>query len=185
MIDDQKGIQKDKKPYIIFQCAKCRQYMYVKPAQKSKKCLRCGKMHSLQAIKECHQVDIVYGMSNALNRVKSLQNDFALKYIKAAPALQAQYQFSPIKKNNEANTVKKTAAQEKTKEEVVRILIMDLSHQYKEFPSYMLSMVAQEHNIDQKTLDGIIRHFIREKELIATNSGYLKVNNAIEKDLHP
>lgn len=42
--------KKDETPYLVFACRKCRQYTYVKTTQKSKKCARCRRTHTVSDI---------------------------------------------------------------------------------------------------------------------------------------
>ncbi|MHA2220106.1 MAG: DUF1922 domain-containing protein, partial [Candidatus Hodarchaeales archaeon] len=42
--------KKDETPYLIFACYKCKQFLYAKTTQKTRKCLRCGRMHKIEKI---------------------------------------------------------------------------------------------------------------------------------------
>ncbi|MHA1292432.1 MAG: hypothetical protein ACTSQJ_07175, partial [Promethearchaeota archaeon] len=56
--------KRDKTPYLIFNCNKCKQYLYVKTIKKKKKCLRCGFVHKVKNIK--YSKNIVYGLTSAV-----------------------------------------------------------------------------------------------------------------------
>ncbi len=74
---EEAGFKKDETPYIIFPCSKCKQYMYVKTTQKTKRCLRCGRSHKVVSINDSGE--IVEGITEAVNTVKQKQAEFAIK----------------------------------------------------------------------------------------------------------
>jgi hypothetical protein len=179
MIDKHNRIKKDKKPYIIFKCPNCEQYMYVKPSQKSKKCLRCEKTYSVEKIKIHFKVEIVKGMSNAVERVKDLQNQFAIKNLKEKPKLKSQNTFfTPTNINSTHIRNKKTieTMQKNTLERQFTELLEVLSEQFNEFPKYMIELMAKEYDIEQKDLEILIRTFLKNGKLEMINNKYFKIN---------
>ena len=77
------GFKKDENPYIVFPCSKCKQYMYVKTTQKTKRCLRCGRYHKVVTILSTGE--IAKGMTNAVNMVKQKQREFSRKEVGEIP----------------------------------------------------------------------------------------------------
>ena len=84
---EEAGWKKDEKPYLIFTCSKCKQYLYVKTLQKTKKCLRCGRQHKVSSI--INSGEIVKGITKAVEMVKTLQNELVIKEIGNTPELRA------------------------------------------------------------------------------------------------
>ena len=79
--------KKDENPYLIFECTKCKQFMYVKTTQKGKKCLRCGRTHTVSKI--INSGEIVNGMTTAVEEVKKKQNEFGISALGHTPELRA------------------------------------------------------------------------------------------------
>jgi len=63
--------------------SKCKQYLYVKTSQKAKRCLRCGQYHKISSI--INSGEIVKGLSEAVDAVKTRQNELAIKELGNVP----------------------------------------------------------------------------------------------------
>ncbi len=177
MIEEHNSIKKDSKPYIIFKCSKCKQYMYVKPTQKTKKCLRCGRTHTIQKIKRFNEIEIVEGMSAAVQRVKELQNQYAIEKLQGVLNLKGEDSFSIVvhKKKVYLNEFE-TICMNKSLEKRFIDLLQDLSKKYSQFPRYMIELVAEEYNIEKKEIELLIRQFLDQKKLISLNNNYFTIN---------
>jgi len=177
MIEQEDGIKKDIKPYIIFRCSKCQQYMYVKPTQKGKKCLRCGRMHSVDKIKKSYKVEVVEGMSAAAERVKDLQNNYAIEEFQEAPLLRGEDGFSIAseKRRVKIRTIKKEEEND-TLENRFTSLLQDISKDYKQFPKYMIELLAENYHIEKKELKMVIQQFLNDKKLIKSSNNYFIKN---------
>ena len=90
------GWKKDDKLYIIFPCDKCKQYIYVKESQKTKKCLRCGHSHQVNTIK--NYGEYVKGMTKAVERVIKKQEEMAIKRFGIIPEFRSSNDFLLSKK---------------------------------------------------------------------------------------
>ena len=71
------SLKRNDPKYIVFSCINCGQYMYVKKKQKSKKCLRCGRSNEVNSVEDFGEM--VNEMTNAVEKLKQKQNEFALK----------------------------------------------------------------------------------------------------------
>ncbi|TFF94895.1 MAG: DUF1922 domain-containing protein [Promethearchaeota archaeon] len=163
MEDDETGITKDEKPYLIFRCSKCEQYMYVKPTQKQKKCLRCGRTHTVAKL---DVVDEVKGMTTAVNRVKELQNTLG-----GEPNLSGSGEFSVALSNAGVNKIK-NIMNESELEIQFYDLLHNLAQQYTKFPYYMIELMAQESQFDLNEVQLFLRKFIKEGVLRQLDHNY-------------
>lgn len=147
------GIVKDEKPYWIFRCNKCEQYMYVKPTQKRKKCLRCGRTHTVAKL---DIVDEVKGMTTAVNRVKELQNMFVKD-----PMLSGKNEFSAA---SSQIIGKKASPQKNESNQQTQFydLLHDLAENYPQFPYYMIELMAQERGIDSNEIQLLLRNLVKK-----------------------
>lgn len=150
--EDEIGIVKDEKVYWIFKCSKCEQYMYVRPTQKRKKCLRCGKTHTVDKL---DLVDDVKGMTAAVKRVKELQN----KLVKD-PTLSGTNEFSFASAHKKS---KKPILQMNESEQETQFygLLQNLAEKYTKFPYYLIELIAQEYKIDSTEMRLFIRKFVK------------------------
>ena len=147
------AIKKDETPYVIFACKKCQQYCYVKTVQKTKKCLRCGRMHQVQDILK--NGDTVSGMTEAVNGVKRKQNELVIPEFRSGSdfVVAANNRVRPkssIKalrcKNQEIDYTSKFAE-----------MLLELSKLYKRFPNYLLDIMATDYGIPATELKTLIR----------------------------
>jgi len=77
------ALKKDQNPYLLFACSKCKQYLYVKTTQKTKKCLRCGRQHKVSSI--INSGEIVRGITKAVEMVQFRQNELAIIELGTTP----------------------------------------------------------------------------------------------------
>lgn len=147
--------KKDINPYVIFICTKCHQYLYAKTTQKTKKCLRCRKTYKVILI--LNNGERVYGISNAIKRVKELQNALG------ASQFSTENEFSICSKIKAKKDLSRAGDEY---ESLFIDLLKELSSKYKEFPFYMMELMAQECHIPPMELKILIRKFVKEKKLI-------------------
>lgn len=149
---EHKKWEKDSTPYLIFKCTKCQQYSYVKTAQKTKKCLRCGRTHQVKNILD--KGEIVYGMTEAVNNVKQLQNSLG------------EAQFSSEKEfilHSKTKVVSDKFISEENKDFTVLFqnLLSTLAAKYNKFPYYMIELLAPEYGIPASEIKILIRESIK------------------------
>jgi len=167
--------KKDENPYVVFKCAKCKQYIYVKTIQKTKKCLRCGR--SYQVNKILKEGEVLKGIVNAMNRVKQKQNDLALEETGANPDLRAINDFFVA--GNDTSIDRTSAASRKKGlkddyDQSFNQLLVRLSKLYHEFPEYLIKILGEEFEIPDSELKLLIRRFVNKKNLIPLNNNYYK-----------
>ncbi len=166
--------KRDETPYIIFPCKKCRQYMYAKITQKSKKCLRCGRSHIISRIRSIGEM--VKGMTNAVESVKQNQNKLSIKELGNEPEFRTSSDFkitnkiSPKKSVIHEFQVKDYERNEDDYLDSFKKMLLELSQSYKEFPLYIVELIAENYNIPDKELKILIRNFHKNKMLILKDS---------------
>ncbi len=170
---DIEGWRRDETNYIVFKCLKCRQYIYVKATQKTKKCLRCGRSHQVKKING----EIVKGMTAAVENVKKNQNELALKEIGAEPDLRTINDFSVVRKPNKSCSTNKVAPRIKKAEdydysEEFKEILIKLSRKYKRFPDYMVKMMAKEENIPDNMIEILLNQFKMKGLLVYLKNSY-------------
>lgn len=169
--------EKDNTPYLVFPCRKCKQFSYVKTSQKTKRCLRCGYSHFVKDI--IGGGEIVYGMTAAVEGVKKRQNEILLN--KAAKKLEFRSENDYILTLNgpkENLTISNNGNKELEFTNKFIDILIELSKSYKEFPRYLIEIMADNYAIPQPELSLLIRHF-REKGILTISSSkayYYKVN---------
>ena len=104
--------KKDDTPYLIFECAKCKQYQYVKTTQKGKKCLRCGRNHTVSNI--LNSGEVVNGMTAAVQMVKKRQDKFGKKELGHKPEFRAFGDFTVAVKKSRNSLVDNDESSEET-----------------------------------------------------------------------
>jgi hypothetical protein len=171
--------KRDETPYLIFRCSKCQQYSYVKTIQKTKKCLRCNRTYQVQNL--LGKGEIVKGMTSALERVKSLQNELARNKLGRNPYLVSENGFS-LPKNDCFTSISENP---NVNDEVIEMendfypvlleMLYELSVIYKKFPLYLIDIMAEEKCIPLSSLPTLIRKAIREKKLKKTNDLYIYI----------
>ena len=163
MEDDEVVIVKDEKPYFIFRCRKCEQYMYVKPTQKRKKCLRCGRTHIVNRLEV---VDEVKGMTSAVRRVKELQSTLG-----DGSTLSGASEFSVASSNARVKKTKDLMNESELDTQFYELL-QTLAEKYQKFPYYMIELMAQEYTISQNELRILLLSFLKKGILRQVDHSY-------------
>ena len=160
---EETAFKKDETPYLVFTCKKCRQYSYVKTAQKTKKCLRCGRTHQVKDILGLGE--IVYGMTAAVDTVKQNQTELATPEFRSeGNFVVATNRFptrTPVKKSKSKVLLDKEVDKNiynNFKEQFSEILLK-LSKLYVKFPKYMLEIMAENYGIPALELKLLIKNF--------------------------
>ena len=166
---EEAGWKKDEKPYLIFTCSKCKQYLYVKTLQKTKKCLRCGRQHKVSSI--INSGEIVKGMTKAVEMVKTLQNELAIKEIGNTPELRTadDYVVRSKKIDREYSEIFETHSIDENDDElekVFRKMIHEISESYDKFPFYVLEIMAENYAIPSSELRLLVKNSLKEGFLI-------------------
>lgn len=169
-MNDQKW-KRDNTPYLVFSCSKCQQFSYVKLTQKTKKCLRCGRIHKVNSIK-CDG-EIVSGITKALKLVKKKQGE-----LNGEPHFEVDTSFSIIKEpERRLNEIKKQHQIEQQnknlllskKEENYSIrfkqMLYELANMYATFPKYLIEIMAENYSIPTHRVSEFIRMMLREGDL--------------------
>jgi len=163
--------KKDETPYLVFPCSKCANFMYVKTIKKKKKCLRCGRSHTVNNISNTGEV--VKGMTNAVKMIKIKQNELAVKELGHHPDFQTTDGFqihqapskiinSTLEQNNDTLSRK------------FRDLLVELSLMHKKFPFYLIEIGADKYNIPASELKSLARTFLEQGSLIQTDNNSFK-----------
>jgi len=170
---DEIGWKRDETPYIVFPCKKCGQFMYVKEQKKTKKCLRCGQSYKILEVKESSE--IVYGMTTAVKIVKERQNDLALKELGTHPEFKSLNDFRITKNMKNITEVINKKNYENDYNFMFKKMLIELSEMYKEFPFYILEMMAEDYGIPESEVKLMISMFIKQGILIQLKSNCYKV----------
>ncbi|MFX0167311.1 MAG: DUF1922 domain-containing protein [Candidatus Hodarchaeota archaeon] len=158
--------KKDETPYLIFQCAKCKQYLYTKTTQKGKKCLRCGRNHTVSII--LNSGEIVNGMSAAVEMVKKRQNELGKKELGHSPELRAFGDFTVAVKKSEDRIRDGDGSSEDTIRQFEKML-KEIYSTYKKFPLYIIEIIADNYGIPASELEVLTRSFQKKGILIRLN----------------
>lgn len=164
--------KKDKTPYIIFACSKCRQFTYVKTNQKTKKCARCGRAHTVSNILDTGE--IVYGISTAVEVVKQKQDEFAIKELDARPSFRTFNDFTIIQ-NIEFKRKGIEQENEKEYEQKFEEMLIELSKMHDSFPFYILEIMADNYGIPVSEVKLLTRSFIKKGILKRLKDYYYQV----------
>ena len=136
---EQKKWEKDQTPYLVFICTKCQQYSYVKTTQKTKKCLRCGRNHQVKNILD--KEEIVYGMTEAVNKVKQLQNSLG------EAQFSTENEFIVSLDNQITQKAPKPLERMEDYEEKFQQCLTKLSSKFRKFPLHLIEIMAQDYEI--------------------------------------
>jgi len=151
----------------------------VKTTQKSKKCLRCNKTHQVERILK--NGEIIRGMTTAMERVKSLQNELARTELGKNADFISERGFYITQKtsNNPASqsTCKVKLSKQAIEGEIdyyVAFLevLRELDADYKKFPHYLIKILAEDKGIPPSELSSLIRKAFREGLLIKKKDLY-------------
>ena len=169
--------EKDKTPYLVFPCSKCNQFLYSKLTQKTRKCLRCGKIYTISSIKM--KGEIINGLSNAFKYVKEKQNEIAIDTSGSELKFNAFNDFSIAgKTKNVDETPFKPilkADQDEDYENQFILLLQKISNMYKEFPIYLIELMADEFKIPISLIESLINRLKVKGKLIPLSGKYFKV----------
>jgi len=155
--------KKDDTPYLIFECAKCKQYQYVKTTQKGKKCLRCGRNHTVSNI--LNSGEVVNGMTAAVQMVKKRQDKFGKKELGHKPEFRAFGDFTVAVKKSRNSLVDNDESSEETARRFKKML-KEISSIYNNFPLYIIEIIAENYRIPSSELKGLTRRFQKKGVLI-------------------
>ncbi|MFW9873345.1 MAG: DUF1922 domain-containing protein [Candidatus Thorarchaeota archaeon] len=155
--------KKDDTPYLIFQCVNCKQYQYVKTTQKGKKCLRCGRNHSISRI--LNNGEIVNGMTAAVEMVKKRQIEFGKKELGYSPEFRAFGDFTVTVKNSEKRRVMEKEDSEEMSVKFKRML-QEIYSTYKKFPLYIIEIMAEDYGISDAKLKYLTKRFQKKGILV-------------------
>lgn len=166
--------KKDETAYYIFACFKCGRVLYVKTVQKTKKCLTCNRVH--QVAKLPSNIEIVYGMSSAIDAIKQKQNALAIQKTGHTPDLRSNNDFhfalhsveqpDPHKKLSKPDEIDVDYA------DAFRALLKDLFLKFTRFPRYMIVMRAPEYHIPEHEIPLLLSGFTQKGSLIALQNDY-------------
>lgn len=169
------GFRKDKTPYIVFTCSKCKQYMYVKTTQKTKKCLRCGRHHIVVSV--LNSGEIVEGMTDAVNLVKERQAEFGLIESEDTPEFRAVGDFKlshKVMHNSKHKNAKININEDYSAD--FKMMLSKLSIMHKKFPFYVIEIMAEDYNIPETELKILFRNFITKGILNQVEGNLYKFN---------
>ena len=156
------AFKKDETPYLIFACAKCEEFSYVKTTQKTKKCLRCGRTRQVRNI--LNDGVVVYGMTEAVNTVKRKQNELATPEFRSGSDFVVTTN-SIVQPKSRVNFVR-DEDQEVDYGQKFTEMVLEISKLYKRFPKYLLEIMAEDYGIPPIELKTLIRSAKKSGELI-------------------
>jgi len=154
--------KKDETPYLIFECMKCRQYLYVKTTQKGKKCLRCGRNHKVSNI--LNSGEIVNGMTAAVDMVKKKQDEFGKKELGHTPEFRAFGDFKVATQKSKNMFVDDESSEETTRQ--FKKMLFEISAMYKKFPIYIIEVMAENYGIPIAELKNLTKNFQKKGILV-------------------
>ena len=163
---EETAFKKDESPYLVFTCKKCKQYSYVKTAQKTKKCLRCGRIHQVKNLLSLGEV--VYGMTEAVNAVKRKQTELAIPEFRSEGDFVVATSKPPTRslvKKSEKRILTDDSEKNNFRnidsdfEERFSEVLLELSKLYGKFPKYILEIMAVNYGIPALELKLLVRSF--------------------------
>ena len=174
-MESENRIKKDISPYLIFKCEKCGQYMYVKPTQKTKKCLRCRRTYQVTKIERKLTINEVEGMSTAVESVKELQHQLAVEELGSEPDLTTPNRFTiasdlPTQVRQANKQLQSEGNKNATLDQKFAHLLCELSKKHISFPKYLIGLASMEYGIEPSEVDLLIRRFIKEGKLKCSNN---------------
>ncbi|NVM34506.1 MAG: hypothetical protein HWN81_02850 [Candidatus Lokiarchaeota archaeon] len=169
--------KRDETPYIVFACKKCKQFIYVKQTQKTKKCLRCRRTHKVTDIE--NSGEIVNGITRAVETVKIRQHELALKELGTAPNFTA---FGDYKINNSSKATRRkveNSGEENNYLSQFKEMLIDLVDLYTEVPYFAFEIFAENFNIPESELKILFRSFQKKGVIVRNNQNYMYRINLI------
>lgn len=167
------GWEKDQNPYLIVTCRKCKQYMYVKTTQKTKKCLRCGRQHKVLSM--INSGEIVKGMTKAVEIVKTRQNELAIMETGNTPEFRATSDFTVRGRSKAILRSCKPKDNNEFSNEFNKML-QEISRSYTTFPFYVLEITAENYAIPLSELRLLVRSSLKEGFLILSEDNLYRLN---------
>lgn len=163
--------KRDETPYIVFACEKCKQFMYVKQTQKTKKCLRCRRSHKVSDIS--NSGEIVNGMTNAVETVKERQHELAIRELGTTPEFRSldDFKVHTTERSNRKERIEISNIDNDFIPQFIRMLskMIDI---YTKVPYYAFEIFADNYNIPEAELKILIRLFQRKGIIIKDNQDY-------------
>jgi hypothetical protein len=156
---DETGFVKDESEYVVFSCTKCHQYSYVKITQKTKKCLRCGRSYQVKALLNSSTI-IVKGMSAAVITVKNLQNQLG------TPSFRTGQEFVITSNNTSTSPTFTSNSNLPPHEAKFLSLLADLSSRHKQFPLYLIELMAPDYDIPKELIATLTTQCLKSKILL-------------------
>ncbi|MHA1755367.1 MAG: DUF1922 domain-containing protein [Promethearchaeota archaeon] len=164
-----KNRKEGKNFFSIFQCLRCKRYLFAKENQKAKKCPQCGKNNKMNNVMI---EEIVASRTEAMNTVKRKQNHIALLKFGSMPDFKAENMFYIRTLNDDANG--KGEIDEmilESDDDYINFLkiLKEIKKDYNEFPPYVLKILAKKYGISESKLKIHENRAIREGFLIKQN----------------
>ena len=163
------GWKKDEKPYLVFTCSKCKQYLYVKTTQKTKKCLRCGRNHKVALL--LNSGEIVKGMTVAVKIVQKQQNELAIKELGSDPELRADDDFTVKSRPKKVFNVDNNNEDGDFSSQFIELL-HEISRSYSIFPYYVFEIMAENFGIPTYELNFLVQDFQKKGVLQCEDDSY-------------
>jgi hypothetical protein len=166
---EEDGWKKDEKPYVVFRCSKCKQYLYVKITQKTKKCLRCGRQHKVTSIIDSGE--IVKGMTKAVEAVQTRQHELAIKELGTTPEFRTAADFT-IKRKPKIIIDIDTYDDDTSFSSRFTKMLQEISSSYSYFPYYVFEVMAENFNIPDSEVKILVNTFLKKGILVRQGSSY-------------
>lgn len=164
---EEEGWTRDTKPYLVFKCSKCDQYSYVRPTQKTKKCLRCGRVHQVKNI-ETSAIK-VKGISEAVKEVQARQNKLGKTNFRTEKGFALAVNYNKNKNDIEKDNLSK-----------FKEILKRLSDLYDEFPLFMIELMVEDTNIPKEEIDFLMNTLKHENFLTEIKNSYFKVKKVLK-----
>ena len=163
------GWKKDEKSYLVFTCLKCKQYIYVKTTQKTKKCLRCGRQHKVALILNTRE--IVKGITKAVEMVKTRQHELAIKELGTTPEFRASDDFTVKSRPKKIFAIDNSSNDNDYSSKFTKML-QEISGSYTVFPFYVLEIMAENFDIPVSELKILVKVFQKKGILLRQDGSY-------------
>lgn len=163
------GWKRDEKPYLVFTCLKCKQYIYVKTTQKTKKCLRCGRQHKVALI--LNTGEIIKGITKAVEMVKTRQHELAIKELGTTPEFRASDDFT-VKSSPKKTFAIDNSSNDNDYSSKFTKMLQEISGSYTVFPFYVLEIMAENFDIPVSELKILVKVFQKKGILLRQDGSY-------------
>ena len=166
--------KKDQNPYVIFTCSKCKQYLYVKTTQKTKKCLRCGRQHKVSSI--INSGEIVRGITKAVEMVQLRQNELAIIELGTTPELRAADDFTVKSRPKKIFDIDNSIDDNDYSSKFTKML-QEISDSYTVFPFYVLEIMVENYTIPSSELRILAKNSLKEGFLIRSGANSYRIKS--------